>query len=357
MSDKKIVHIFGTGTVGLPLIGLFCRFKDHWGIDEVTFHKNTPLEHDTPQIKQLVGQGAILCTDEEKFEGFKKLGLDPAYTRTEAIARADVIIDCTPAGLKGKPLYEEFAGKGKLFLAQGSEKGFGDPYARGINESSLNKQEFVQIVSCNTHNIAVVLDTLSRIGKIYDSHFVCIRRSNDISQDTGMSPSIQVNKHSDTAMGTHHGRDVFDLFLSAQRSMPVYSSACKIGTQYMHTIQFNIALFEVEEVRESMVEAAFRENRKVAITNKMSAHKVFSFGREYGHYGRILNQTVLCLPSLHTRKRQYRGYEISGFCFTPQDSNSLLSSVAAALWHLHDRNWEDVDILMDCVRPFLFQEI
>ena len=31
--------------------------------------------------------------------------------------------------------------------------------------------------------------------------------------------------------------------------------------------------------------------------------------------------------------------KISGFCFTPQDGNSLLSSIAAALYGIHDKDY------------------
>ena len=53
---------------------------------------------------------------------------------------------------------------------------------------------------------------------------------------------------------------------------------------------------------------------------------IFSFGRDHGYFGRLLNQTVVPVPTLAVRD----GREISGFCFTPQDGNSLLSSLAAA---------------------------
>jgi len=39
---RKIVHVVGTGTIGEPLIGLLCDYRTQLGIDEVTFHKNTP---------------------------------------------------------------------------------------------------------------------------------------------------------------------------------------------------------------------------------------------------------------------------------------------------------------------------
>ncbi len=41
--SRRIVHVIGTGTIGEPLIGLLCDFKDDLGVDEVTFHKNTPF--------------------------------------------------------------------------------------------------------------------------------------------------------------------------------------------------------------------------------------------------------------------------------------------------------------------------
>ena len=38
--SRKIVHVVGTGTIGEPLIGLLCDFKNQVGIDEVTFHND-----------------------------------------------------------------------------------------------------------------------------------------------------------------------------------------------------------------------------------------------------------------------------------------------------------------------------
>jgi glyceraldehyde-3-phosphate dehydrogenase (NAD(P)) len=39
----NIVHVKGTGTIGEPLIGLFDDHSASLGIDEITFHKRTPL--------------------------------------------------------------------------------------------------------------------------------------------------------------------------------------------------------------------------------------------------------------------------------------------------------------------------
>ena len=71
--SKKVVHIVGTGTIGEPLIGLFCNFRKELGIDSVSFHKNTPLTTDRSKVTSLLERGARLTTHKEKFDGFKEL--------------------------------------------------------------------------------------------------------------------------------------------------------------------------------------------------------------------------------------------------------------------------------------------
>ena len=97
--SRKIVHVVGTGTIGEPLIGLLCDFKDDLGIDEGTFHKNTPLTTDRSKVLNLIKKrGARLTTHEDKFDGFNDIGLNPDFNTEEAISRASVVIDCTPKG-------------------------------------------------------------------------------------------------------------------------------------------------------------------------------------------------------------------------------------------------------------------
>ncbi|MEK7228759.1 MAG: hypothetical protein AAB154_01820, partial [Candidatus Binatota bacterium] len=64
--SKKIVHIVGTGTIGEPLIGILSTFRESFGIDEVTFHKRTPLLTDRSKVNVLGQKGAKLCVDKER---------------------------------------------------------------------------------------------------------------------------------------------------------------------------------------------------------------------------------------------------------------------------------------------------
>ena len=350
----NIVHIVGTGTIGEPLIGLFADHREDFGIDEVTFHKRTPMLEERGKINDLVRRGAHLAVDADRVASFEELGHAPKLEAREAIEQASVVIDCTPAGNEMKELYYEKALDVKGFLAQGSEFGFGKMYARGINDEALDREadRYLHIVSCNTHNIAVLLKTLGfdadGTNHIEDGRFLCIRRANDISQDTGFVASPTVEKHKLERFGTHHARDAHHVFETLGHDLNLFSSALKLNSQYMHAMHFSITLdhdIDVEDARERMV-----ANPRVAITYKHSANRVFSFGRDHGYFGRILSQTVIPLDTMTVRG----GNEIIGFCFTPQDGNPMLSTLAATLWYLHPDGFDD---RLDVIRPYLFKEV
>jgi len=357
MGANPVVHVVGTGTIGEPLIGLLSALKDGLGVGEVTFHKRTPLLTDRSKVLNLIRKGAKLCVDEGAHKGFQDLGMEPTFETQEALERADVVIDCTPSGVGTQnkaDLYEKYARNTRGFIAQGSEFGFGKPYARGINDRALvrGKDQFIQVVSCNTHNLSILIHTLALADggpdNLVEGRFVCMRRSNDISQDSSFVPSPQVGRHKDERFGTHHARDAWHLFQTLGLDLNLFSTALKLNTQYMHTIFFDIRVKRGTTVEQ--LKQRIHENDRMAVTYKNSANSVFSFGRDQGHYGRILNVCVVALPTLAVRNER----EIVGYCFTPQDGNSLLSSIAATTWFLYPDDYED---RIQCMKEFFHDEV
>jgi glyceraldehyde-3-phosphate dehydrogenase (NAD(P)) len=355
MADGNIIHVVGTGTIGEPLIGLLCDAQEDLGLDEITFYKHSPILTDRPKMRGLMKRGANLAVANGKITDFQDLGIEPMYESEEAIRRASVVIDCTPkgAGLMNKEkFYNKYKNKIKGFMAQGSEFGFGKMYAVGINDEVVtNKDKFIHIVSCNTHNIAALIKTLAVKNKknlLEEGRFLCIRRSNDISQVKSFVPSPQVGAHKDKKMGTHHAVDVYHLYKTIDIDLNVFSSAIKLNTQYMHCIWYDMKLTYKTSVEE--VKQKFIDNPRIAVTHKTDANLVFSFGRDHGHYGRLLDQTVIVLPTIHVLNEN----EVIGFCFTPQDGNSILSSVTAAEKYLYPTEWEEK---IKCLWPFLLQEV
>src|SRR5688500_14440181 len=356
MTERKIVHVVGTGTIGEPLIALFADKAKELGIDEVTFNKRTPQFSDRAKIQDLIRKGAKLAVAADAKAKFEELGMKVSYESEEAIKRATVVIDCTPEGTGAEnktKFYSKYDATARGFMAQGSEFGFGKPYARGINDGVVDpaKDRFVQIVSCNTHNIAAVVQAVGLAdGKdnLVEGNFVCIRRASDVYEDKSHG-SPEVGSHKDERLGTHHARDVHNLYSTLGLDLKLFSSAIKVPTQYMHTLYFDLRVKKA--VTKDEVLKRFQTLPSMAVTFKKSANTVFAFGRDHGYMGRILNQTVLAQNTLNVMEG---GKRVVGYCFTPQDGNSLLSSVAMTLRFLYPKDWETRMKIFD---RYLFSEV
>ena len=92
MSRNAVVHVIGTGTIGEPLIGLLTAMKEPLGLEEITFHKRTPLLTDRSKVTNLLKRGAKHCMDKSAVKGFQDLGMEPTYEAMEALDRAGVVI-------------------------------------------------------------------------------------------------------------------------------------------------------------------------------------------------------------------------------------------------------------------------
>lgn len=354
---RKIVHVIGTGTTAEPLIGLLSDYRDQLGIDEVTFMKNTPLTYDRSKVKDLIRRGAHLVTTADAMDGFKSIGLDPEHTAEEAMERASVIIDCTPKGIGHRnkvEYFKQFVGNTLGFVAQGSEYGFGKMYASGINDEALvhGEDQFIQVVSCNTHNMAGLIQTLALENNAPDNlvegRFVVMRRANDISQDSSFIPAPQVEKHIDEHYGTHHARDCAELFATRNLDLNLFSSAIKLNTQYLHVLQFNLVVKEPTTLQK-VIDRLDADDR-ISLTEKSSTNQIFAFGRDHGHFGRILNQAIVSVPTLQVRAE----HEIIGFAFTSQEGNALVSSVAIAEWFLYPHSYGEK---VQCLNELYFNEV
>ena len=235
-------------------------------------------------------------------------------------------------------------------MAQGSEHGFGPFFAWGINNEILKEDsnKFL-IASCNTHNIASIVKSfaLDEERELVEGKFVCLRRANDVSQNDSFSPSPTITKHSNQEFGTHHARDVHELFAQEGKKLNLFSSAIKLPTQYMHTLWFSLTFKDVvkyEDIMENLHDSEF-----LMATEKMSSNKVFSFGRDHGYHGRLLSHGVVAEQSLHVKEDT-----LTGYCFTPQDGNALLSSVAGTVQHYYKDDWKEK---MEIFNRYIFKNI
>ena len=347
---SKDVLVIGTGTIGEPLIGLLAEHKDSLGLDNIIFFKRTPLSEEKGKVEALLRKGAKIVSTSDVLKEFHQLGFNKTSDVEQAYADSDVIIDCTPSGNDNWDKVYSSLDQNKRFMAQGSEHGFGPFFAWGINNEVLNEDSnrFL-IASCNTHNIASIVKSfaLDEKRELLEGKFVCLRRANDVSQNDSFSPSPTITKHSNQEFGTHHARDVHELFTQEGKELNLFSSAIKLPTQYMHTLWFSLAFKDVikyEDVMKNLINSEF-----LMATEKMSSNKVFSFGRDHGYHGRILSHGVVAEQSLHVKDNT-----LTGYCFTPQDGNALLSSVAGTVQHYYKNDWQEK---MEVFNRYIFKNI
>lgn len=352
---SNTIFVNGTGTIGEPLISLLLGIKNKIGVDEVIFYKHTPRLTDRPMLNSLISRGGQMCVAPGKEQEFRDIGVEPAIDFHEALEKANVVIDATKekVGMKNKELfYSKIEDSTKGFMAQGSESKFGTIFANGVNDKIFMGEKipkYVQIASCNTHAAAATVKHFGYgNGNIPKSiNLTFIRRASDVSQNKGV-PAPEVTPFTDTRFGTHHAKDVWRLFDTLGNDINVFSSALKINTQYMHSLSAHFYL-ENPTSKEEILQI-IENTPQLALTNKQSLNQVFSFGRDHGYYGRILNQSVIVESSIMTK-----GNDLYLWSFTPQDGNSILSSVKASLYFMYDNS--EVEELMHATDPWLFTEV
>jgi len=377
------IHVVGTGTIGEPLIGTLCNFRKIGILDpetQITFTKETPVSRDRPKVKLLQARGAKFAAGREKWDAFKEAGMNPDLSRGQALIDADVVIDCTPHGNKLKQeFYLDRVDDTKLFVAQGSETGFGPRYAGWINDLPIfnriytDHEKFIQVVSCNTHAITAIVNSIGLWNgtgdpeNVVEVRAMVNRRSNDISQTKKYVPAPQVGGHDDVVYGTHQGRDAALLFReSFGYVFPIFrTSVFKLNTQYMHSTWFEIRV-QKSVSRDDVIDI-LKANPLIALTEKDITNEVLSAGRDHGPFGRIFNHIVVPIHKPSEEKafpltifpNPDGTTSVIGFSFTPQDGNSLLSSSKIVLIALYPDEYEErANRILTSEDPlFVFKEL
>ena len=210
---KRIVHVVGTGTIGEPLIGLFTDFGKHLGVDEVTFHKRTPMTTERAKVNHLIERGAKLAVDSDKLADFEALG-HKVVVRGAGGPRAGDRRHRLHAGRQREQegLREDLGPRRAsspraASSASGRCTRWGSTTRRSSpgRTASSRSSPATRTTSPASSRRSATDDSGARI--LTRGRFVCMRRANDVSQDSGFAPAPSAGKHDDPEFGTHHARD------------------------------------------------------------------------------------------------------------------------------------------------------
>ncbi len=323
------VLVNGIGNIGVTLLNVLIQHKKRLGISEVYALKNKLFPWNNTELEMLKEKGVIVCTKEKHLQ-FQEID--------SCINLIDYIFDTTTngMGLENKPWYKKLENL-KGCSAQGSEKGFGIPFMSKINEEAITNKKFVQIVSCNTHAIASLLNVFAgeRLENLCKADFVIVRRSEDIGNHERLVTSNVVARHLDDVLGTHHAIDVKDLYETQGISADIQSSDITTPSQLMHAVRFNIELNQ--KIDKSNIESLLRENVYVSSTNKFDSNVIFELGRRYGFMGRIFSHAIVVDNNMLINNKV-----VKAWAFIPQEGNTILSTINAFLLQTGVKNSKNV---------------
>ncbi len=319
------VLVNGIGNIGTTLACLLSDFKLKLGVDEILVYKNIPQPWLETNLDFLTSKGIKVITSKQ--QDFKTI-----------INQVDYIFETTAngIGLENLKLYQQIK-KLKGACAQGSEKGFGVSFMSGVNNDQIINQKFVQIVSCNTHGAASILQTIcnSSLSNLKQADFVVVRRSEDIGNHQRLVGANVVARHLSLQTGTHHAIDVKDLYHSLGVNCNITSSDITTPSQLLHSTRFNIELNN--PINKDELLKRIQQNKFLALTSKFDSNKVFELGRRYGNYGRIYNHCIVLFNNVLINNNT-----IKGWAFIPQEGNTLLSTLHSFLLQTNNKNAEKI---------------
>jgi glyceraldehyde-3-phosphate dehydrogenase (NAD(P)) len=145
---------------------------------------------------------AVHAAHPDRRETMAAAGIPIAGTLDDLLARADVVVDCTPKkiGAANRPAYER-AGVRAIF--QGGEKHdlTGLSFVAQVNYAAALERRLARVVSCNTTALCRVLHPLHSRGWIKRARAVLLRRGTDPWEShenallNTVKPEIKVPSH------------------------------------------------------------------------------------------------------------------------------------------------------------------
>jgi glyceraldehyde-3-phosphate dehydrogenase (NAD(P)) len=312
------ILITGAGNIGTTLANVLLANRKLLSIDNLWILKNRIQPWQAVDLGFLRRAGAVICSREQCAD---------CVLLDQVEASVDYVFDCAASGT-ARMLRQYYDSLPRLIgaCAQGSEKGFGVPFMTGVNPAAIRGERFVNVVSCNTHGTASVLQTLAgpRLENLIEGDVVVVRRCEDVGSHQRLVSASVVARHLDPLAGTHHAIDVADLFATVGITPKLASSDVTTPSQLMHAARFDIRLDRALSPADIMEKIA--GNPFIATTLKFDSNHIFELGRRYGFQGRIFEHAVIVENNL-----MVDGNRVRGWMFVAQEGNTVISTIDAFL--------------------------
>lgn len=274
---KKKIAVVGYGVIGkrvadaiqlqddMELVGV-CDVVSDWRI-KMAEHKSYPVfAFDDAFQKQMTSEGISINGN-----------LD------DLIAKADIMVDCTPKQIASKNI-DKYRKANLKFIVQGGEKHevTGHSFSAENNYESALGLECTRVVSCNTTSIIRTLTALKKAGLLKKARGTLLRRATDPweSHLGGIMNTLVPEKD----IPSHQGPDA----QTVDPQLDVITAAVKVPETLSHLHYWNVQL--TRKASKEEVLKAFSKSTRISLinyTDGLSSNNtikelMLAMGRPYG---------------------------------------------------------------------------
>lgn len=291
MANKKFtVLIYTLGTIGESVYTTIDKLADLFDLKSNLrilvgkFSTNLNV-----RLKTLIDQYGFkeLVVPDDKVSKFSQLFPNMQIIRvTQAIAKADYIIDCTKKGEENVPLYGD-----KPHVLQGSEVlPTHQKFIGTINADKVLDADKITCLSCNSHATAGVIAPLLKY--LDDLFVIYVRRAGDPGDEKGI-PGTHLEKPAHGSFGCHQIEDPWVLFQEeglVKEHQVASGVALKVSNNFTHTLICKMKLSAEgktqlggtnERIRDAITKI-FEKEPMVGFTGEFDSNIITEHGRRRG---------------------------------------------------------------------------
>ncbi|WP_247003743.1 type II glyceraldehyde-3-phosphate dehydrogenase [Halosolutus gelatinilyticus] len=230
------VGVNGYGTIGKRVADAIRAQPD------MAVHGVAKVSPDYVAIGAVENGYDVYAVDEDRIDGFREIGIDPAGTIDDLVAESDVMIDAAPSGVgaDNRPLYERHETPA---IFQGGEDATAAEvsFNARVNYDEAADADYVRVVSCNTTGLSRFLAPLHETYGVEKARVTLVRRGGDPAQ-TGRGP-INDAVPDPVSIPSHHGPDVQTVL----PEIDIDTIGLKVPTTMMHVHSVNVTLEKTPE--------------------------------------------------------------------------------------------------------------
>ena len=189
----------------------------------------------------------------EKRHDMETAGIPVAGTLDDLIARADIVVDCTPKGIASKNK-ERYRAAGVKAVWHGGEKHelAGYSFVAQVNYAGALGRDTARVVSCNTTALSRVMHALHSRGFVKRARAVLLRRATDAweSHLNGMINTVVP----ETKVPSHQGPDTKTVI--PELEITTLAAAGPFNLSHIHFAMVETTrAVSVDEVRDALLSA------------------------------------------------------------------------------------------------------